>query len=123
MRSIKCIMNGGRSLQSGERKSAGEDTIAITNNCQDGLSLFFYAREHALQKMQVKIPTFIDTNEVTTNINFGVDHLEEEIDAVDYPVDVVKLDGRADFVGIFGLTGAFEGVFSNDIAGFLSRHG
>lgn len=113
----KMYYEWGQKLQSGERKSAGEDTITITNNCQDGLSLFFYAREHALQKMQVNIPTFIDTNEVATNINFNVDHLEEEIDAVDYPVDVAKLDGRADFVGIFGLTGAFEGGFSKDIAG------
>ena len=34
-----------------------------------------------------------------------------------YPVDVMKLDGRADFVGVFGLTGGFEGLFSNDVAG------
>jgi hypothetical protein len=67
--------------------------------------------------LQVKIPTFIDTSEVMTNINFGVEHSEEEIDAVDYPVDVVKLDGFADFVGVFGLTGSFNGLFSNDVAG------
>jgi hypothetical protein len=28
----------------------------------------------------------------------------------------VGFDGRADFVGIFGLTGGFEGWFSNDEA-------
>lgn len=106
-----------KKLSSGEFEIKGTDTIAITKNCQDGLSLFFYAREHALQKMQVKIPTFIDTNEVTTNIDFGVERLEEEIDAVDYPIDVIKLEGRADFVGVFGLTGAFNGLFSNDMAG------
>jgi hypothetical protein len=39
-----------------------------------------------------------------------------DIDAVDYPVDVVRFDGRADFVGVFGLTGGFEGWFSNDDA-------
>ena len=54
---------------------------------------------------------------MTTKINLSVENLEEEIDAVDYPIDVVKLDGRADFVGVFGLTGAFEGIFSNDLAG------
>jgi hypothetical protein len=27
------------------------------------------------------------------------------------------LEGRADFVGVFGLTGSFNGMFSNDIAG------
>jgi hypothetical protein len=106
-----------KKIPSGEFELKGADTVAITKNCQDGLSLFFYAREHAHQNMQVKIPTFIDTNEVTTNISFGVERSEEEIDAIDYPVDVVKLEGRADFVGVFGLTGAFEGMFSNDIAG------
>jgi hypothetical protein len=35
---------------------------------------------------------------------------------VDYPVDVVHFDGNMDFVGIFGLTGGFEGWFSNDEA-------
>ena len=80
------------------------------------MSLFYFARAHALEKIQTKIPTFVDTNEVTAKINFGVEHLDEEIDSVKYPIDVIKLDGRADFVGVFGLTGGFEGVFSNDAA-------
>lgn len=113
----KMYFEWGETLPSGERKQKGTDTIAITQECQDGLSLFYYAREHVLERRQKSIPTFIDTNEVTTKINLGVENLEEEIDAVDYPIDVVKLDGRAEFVGVFGLTGAFEGVFSNDLAG------
>jgi hypothetical protein len=113
----KMYFEWGEKLPSGERKQNGTATVAITQGCQDGLSLFYYAREHVLEKRQKSIPTFIDTNEVTTKINLGVENLEEEIDAVDYPIDVVKLDGRAEFVGVFGLTGAFEGVFSNDLAG------
>jgi hypothetical protein len=107
----------GEKERSGNEKVEGKDTVSITQNCQDGLSLFYYAREHARQKMQVNIPTFIDTNEVRTRISFNVENSEEEIDAVDYPIDVVKLEGNADFVGVFGLTGAFEGLFSNDAAG------
>jgi hypothetical protein len=107
----------GEKLRTGKYKKSGERTISISNNCQDGLSLFYYAREHAWEKKQTKNPTFVDTNEVTTKINFGIEHLEEDIDAVHYPVDVMKLDGHADFVGVFGLTGGFEGVFSNDVAG------
>jgi hypothetical protein len=113
----KMYFEWGEKSPSGERKQIGTDTIAISQECQDGLSLFYYAREHVLERRQKNIPTFIDTNEVTTKINLGVENLEEEIDAVDYPIDVVKLDGRAEFVGVFGLTGAFEGVFSNDLAG------
>lgn len=112
----KMFYKWGEKLASGERKLLGENVVNINNNCQDGLSLFYYAREHALQKKQEKIPTFVDTSAVTTNINLGAEHLEEEIDAVDYPIDVMKLDGKANFVGVFGLTGGFEGVFSNDSA-------
>jgi hypothetical protein len=107
----------GEKLRTGEYKKNGERVIKITNTCEDGLSLFYYAREHAREKRQEKIPTFVDTNEVTTVINFGIEHGEEDIDGVKYPVDMMKLDGRADFVGVFGLTGGFEGVFSNDVAG------
>lgn len=107
----------GNKLKTSEYRKEGERTITISNNCQDGLSLFYYARQHACEKRQSKIPTFIDTNEVTTNINFGVEQDEVDIDAVDYPIDVMKLDGRANFVGVFGLTGGFEGVFSKDAAG------
>jgi hypothetical protein len=113
----KMYFEWGEKLPSGERKQNGTGTVAITQECQDGLSLFYCAREHVLERRQKSIPTFVDTNEVTTKINLSVENLEEEIDAVDYPIDVVKLDGRADFVGVFGLTGAFEGIFSNDLAG------
>jgi hypothetical protein len=113
----KMYFEWGEKLSSGEQKKGGDDTITTTSGCQDGLSLFYYARQHALESRKNRIPTFIDTNEVMTNINFGIENLSEEIDAVDYPVDVVKLDGRAEFVGVFGLTGEFEGVFSNDNAG------
>ncbi|MEE8115035.1 MAG: DUF3108 domain-containing protein, partial [Nitrososphaerales archaeon] len=39
-----------------------------------------------------------------------------ETDFVDYPVDVIGFEGRAEFVGIFGMTGDFEGWFSTDEA-------
>jgi hypothetical protein len=113
----KMYYEWGEKLRTGEYKKTGACTINITNHCEDGLSLFYYARTHAFENKQTKIPTFVDTNEVTTNINFGIEHLEEDIDGVNYPIDVMKLDGRADFVGVFGLTGGFEGVFSNDVAG------
>ncbi len=113
----KMYYESGIKIPSGERKSIRKDTITIIESCQDGLSLFYYARAHAQEKKSVRISTFVDTNEVTTNINFGKENLSEEIDAVKYPIGVVKLDGQANFVGVFGLTGGFEGVFSRDIAG------
>jgi hypothetical protein len=112
----KMFYEWGDRSTTGELKKNGETAIPITGSCQDGLSIFYYAREHALETNKSKMPTYIDTSEVTTNINFGVETLNEEIDAVDYQVDVIKLDGKMNFVGVFGLTGDFDGVFSNDNA-------
>jgi hypothetical protein len=105
----------------GQRTNAGyqierADTIPVNARCQDGLSLFFYAREHVMDRKEHTVPTVIDTEQVSTYINFHHKLDDVSIGAVDYDVDVVGFDGRADFVGIFGLTGGFEGWFSNDAA-------
>ncbi len=106
----------GKKSPDGQRTRAGIDTVAVNGRGQDGLSLFFYAREHAREKRTEIVPTFIENKEARTTINFRNDRQEVEIDSVAYPVDAVYLDGRADFVGVFGLTGGFEGWFSNDDA-------
>ncbi len=92
------------------------DTITVTTPIQDGLSLFFYAREHVLEKKKVYVPTIIDDAEVKTFINFMGKRTRSEIDAIEYPVDVLEFDGKAEYVGIFGMTGGFRGWFSNDSA-------
>jgi len=100
----------------GKRNVVMVDTVHIGGPRQDGLSLFFYAREHAREKKEVNVPTVIDNKEVNATINFQ-DKIEDmDIDAVDYPVETVFFDGRADFVGVLGMTGGFRGWFSNDVA-------
>ena len=92
------------------------DTLRVDTVCQDGLSLFFLARHNALTPRQVNIPVVIGEKKGNTYINFSGERTKEEIDAVDYPVDVVHFNGEAGFIGIFGLSGGFEGWFSNDAA-------
>jgi hypothetical protein len=92
------------------------DTTDVNAPYQDGLSLFFYARDQLFSGQQISVPTLIKEQKSTTHIDFGKKTSSVEIDAVDYPVDVVSFDGKMDFVGIFGLTGGFEGWFSNDDA-------
>lgn len=92
------------------------DTLKVGSRYHDGLSLFFYARDQLYAGREIVIPTLIQEAKVTTSINFKRDHTSVEVDAVEYPVDVIGFEGRADFVGIFGLTGGFEGWFSNDEA-------
>lgn len=112
----KAFLEIGKKLPSGERRVDSTITIPITGHCQDGLSLYFYAREHVHEVSQVQVPTLIENKQVYTYINFMNRHEDVSIDAVDYPVDVVVFDGKADYVGIFGLTGGFRGWFSNDQA-------
>ena len=114
--SKKAYLEVGKLLPSGERKPESSDTIAVDANCQDGLSLFYYAREHVHQNNQENVPTLIEKKQERTFINFTNKRADTEVDAVDYPVDVVAFDGKADYVGIFGLTGGFRGWFSNDEA-------
>jgi len=92
------------------------DTVSIDKNCVDGLSLLFFARVNARTPKQASVPTFLKGKQSTTMINFYRRATSVEIDAVDYPVDVVELDGNAGFTGILGMTGAFTGWFSNDNA-------
>ena len=92
------------------------DTLRIDSRFQDGLSLFFFARDNLYAGREIVVPTLISEAKVTTSINFKRERTSVEVDAVDYPVDVIGFEGRADFVGIFGLTGGFEGWFSNDEA-------
>jgi hypothetical protein len=106
----------GTILSSGERKNSQVDTINIKSRGQDGLSLYFYARENARQRKQVSVPIFIDNKESKANINFQNRIEDVEIGAVDYPIETVFIDGKADFVGVVGLTGGFRGWFSNDDA-------
>lgn len=91
------------------------DSAVILNNYhQDGLSIFYYARMRTGQKKSYNIPCFVNEKTEKTIINFYKESEPVNISAIDYDIDCVKLDGKTDFVSIFGLTGAFEGWFSND---------
>ncbi len=92
------------------------ETVAVSGPCQDGLSLFFLARDGLFGTSTVHAPTMIKEKRSNTTIDFTGKRTSVEIDAFDYPIDVVEFDGSMDFVGVFGLTGDFEGWFSSDQA-------
>jgi hypothetical protein len=92
------------------------DTVEIKTPYNDGLSLFFYAREQLFSGKKMNIPVLVSEKKADTYIDFANKRTTVEIDAVKYPVDVIEFQGEADFVGVFGLTGEFEGWFSNDAA-------
>ncbi|MFN0157874.1 MAG: DUF3108 domain-containing protein [Bacteroidota bacterium] len=105
-------------METGRRDTVVEklDTLSLPQKLHDGLSLFFFARQQVLSGKKMNISTLINEELVNTYIDFYGKRTSVEIDAVDYPIDVIEFNGKAEFVGIFGLTGDFEGWFSNDDA-------
>lgn len=90
--------------------------IEMDKKYQDGLSIFYYARMNSGQKKSEEISGFVDEKKVSTTINFYDEVEEVSVDAIDYPVACVKVDGHLNFVSIYGLTGYYEGWFTNDEA-------
>jgi hypothetical protein len=95
---------------------AKRETVEVLGPYNDGLSIFFFARDHLMDNKKLTVPCVVMEKKTTMRLDFKTQPSSVEIDAIDYPVDVVHFDGSADFVGIFGLTGDFEGWFSNDVA-------
>jgi hypothetical protein len=94
----------------------GYDTVDIKGRYQDGLSLLYFARGYAGSGMKMVIHTFIREKKGRTYFDYTDETSDQDIDSVSYPIDVRHFEGEADWVGIFGLTGGFEGWFSNDDA-------
>ncbi|MDR3610511.1 MAG: DUF3108 domain-containing protein [Ignavibacteriaceae bacterium] len=93
-----------------------DSTAVLKHMMQDGLSIFYYARMNLGTKKTVNVPCFVNEKYENTKINFYTEVQKAEIDAVDYDVSCLRLDGNMNFISIYGLTGYFEGWFSNDEA-------
>lgn len=83
----------------------------------DGCSLFFAARHLLKSGKTLRIPTIIKEDTVFTTIAFKDAKSEMvEIDALDYEVKTVHFQGDANWTGVYGITGKFDGWFSDDEA-------
>jgi hypothetical protein len=82
----------------------------------DGSSLLFAARRLVYAKKSYRLPTALMEDTVSTIINFQGKIEPQEIDAVNYPIRTVYFNGDANWTGIYGLSGRFEGWFSDDDA-------
>jgi len=108
----RVVMESGRN----DTVISMRDTVELDGPCHDGLTIFFFARENLFSKRSFTVPVIVKEHKVNATINFTGERDVAEVDAIDYPVDVLHFDGNLDFVGFFGLTGGFEGWFSNDMA-------
>jgi hypothetical protein len=98
------------------KEKSGTKTFDIKKKYNDGSSILFAARRLLYSKKSLRIPTTIMDDTVNTIINFVGKQEEAEIDAVNYPVKCVYFSGEANWTGIYGITGKFEGWFSDDEA-------
>jgi len=98
----------------GEPKLWIDSTTYINHRLHDGLSILYFARMNFGEQRTVSVPCFVNEKEEKAVINYYNESEPVAIDAVDYEVDCLRLDGRTDFVSVYGLTGNFEGWFSND---------
>jgi len=62
------------------------------------------------------VPTFVGGDTSHTYIDFRGCKEEQSIDAVPYPVACRRIHGTAGWTGVYGLSGAFDGWFSDDDA-------
>jgi len=93
-----------------------DKVIRTSTGFQDGLSIFYYARANASILETRYVPVIMHVDTALMKINFNNQKTEVDIDAVKYDVNSVHIDGFAYFNAVFGLTGDFEGWFSNDNA-------
>ena len=93
-----------------------DSTTTAKKEYQDGLSILYFARMNSGVNKTVDLPCFVNEKKELTVINFHDAVSGVKINALDYDVACVRLDGDMKFVSVFGLTGYFEGWFSDDEA-------
>ncbi|MCU0425158.1 MAG: DUF3108 domain-containing protein [Candidatus Kapabacteria bacterium] len=94
-----------------------EFDILTPKRWNDGLSLFFFAREFVKSGRYVNVPTVINGDTARTLINFrDIQRENLTLNNVQYPVKTLYFKGEAKWKGIYGLEKDFEGWFSDDEA-------
>ena len=99
---------------SGGRKIWLDSAAIIHQSVQDGLSILYFVRSRFGKDQTIQIPCFVNEGEETATINFYSEPEPVSIEAIEYEIDCLYLDGYTDFVSVYGMTGNFEGWFSND---------
>ena len=104
-------------LQTPPDKRTTIDTLSVDMRLiEDSFSLAFFARAHVRSSETVTLPLIVYGKLGAATMEFTDVPTSTEIDPVDYPIRVVPLRGHLNVEGLFGLTGDFQGWFSDDDA-------
>ncbi len=91
------------------------DTLSIDRlQFVDGLSIAYLPRRLVHMDRSVDVPTVLHGKLGTTSFFLPAEKTTVDLDAVEYPVRAVEVDGVTTVVGVFGMTGDFRGWFSDD---------
>jgi hypothetical protein len=91
------------------------DTVGTLNErYQDGLSLFYFARLYSGCDTTILTPTLIAEKRGNAEINFTSNKYKIKNKDENFEFDAHHLYGIANFIGVYGLSGKFEGYFSTD---------
>jgi hypothetical protein len=93
-----------------------DSTTNESQEYQDGLSILYFARMFSGSNKSINLRCFVNEKKSFTYMTAYKEVTGVSIDAVNYDISCVRIDGNMNFVSIFGLTGYFEGWFSNDDA-------
>ncbi len=95
-------------------KVDADSVCDINHEYQDGLSLFYFARLFIGSYTSITAKAFIEEKLENVEIHYSSKVYEIEITNFDKKIKTNKLWGKTNLIGIFGMTGAFEGYFSAD---------
>lgn len=99
-----------------DKKIKERDTVDTSKKLNDGTSLLFFARKFLDYGKKVHVPTIVNNMLGTTILNFRNAQEYITIDLFKKPVRSLVFDGVAEWEGVYGLRGSFEGWFSDDEA-------
>jgi hypothetical protein len=92
------------------------DTLTVEGQLEDGLSIFFFARANLHSFKTFRLPTIVYEALGRTTLEFTGDTKTIDIEGYEEPIAVKGLRGMAEFEGLFGMSGEFEGWFTDDAA-------
>ena len=91
-----------------------DTTVEVNGRFYDGLSLLYSARYNFDELDSIALQCYVSEDTSTTTINYYHDKEEISIQSVGHTIGCRRLDGESNFTGVYGLTGYFEGWFSDD---------
>jgi hypothetical protein len=99
-----------------DKEKINDSTYYSIGKVIDGSSLFFFARKNSDRTFNAKVPTIMDMTVGDTKIKFTGKTEKVKIDAIKYPVNTYYVEGKCEWVALYGLGDKFQGWFSCDEA-------